>query len=90
MGYFCNPAVGLIPRYRFDTHDGDTFLEDDEGLDLDEIEAVRLPTQSGLADMACDVVPGDGPERTMVVAVRDQTGKIVLRATLMLMVEIQP
>jgi hypothetical protein len=79
-----------MPRYFFDTDDGDTFLEDDEGLDLGGIEEIRLQAQSGLADMARDVVPGDGPERTMVVAVRDAAGKIVLRAALVLMVEIQP
>ncbi len=82
--------MGTMPHYFFDTDDGDTFLEDDEGQDLDGIEQVRLQAQSGLADMARDVVPGDGPERTMVVTVRDQAGKIVLRATLVLMVEIHP
>jgi hypothetical protein len=40
--------------------------------------------------MARDVVPGDGPERTMVVAVRDGAGKIVLRAALSLNVEVEP
>ncbi len=79
-----------MPRYFFDTYDGDTYYQDDEGQDLDGIEEVRLQAQSGLADMARDVVPGDGPERTMVVAVRDQAGKIVLRAALVLMVEIWP
>ncbi len=78
-----------MPRYFFDTHDGDTFLPDDEGQNLDGIEEVRLQTQSGLADMARDLVPGDGPERTMVVAVRDEAGKIILRAALVLMVEIR-
>ena len=79
-----------MARYFFDTHDGDTYLQDDEGQDLDGIEEVRLQAQSGLADMARDVVPGDGPERTMVVAVRDEAGKIILRAALILMVEVQP
>ena len=79
-----------MPRYFFDTDDGDTFHEDEEGVDLNGIEEVRLQAQSGLADMARDVVPGDGPERTMVVAVRDQAGKIVLRAALVLMGEIGP
>ena len=79
-----------MPRYFFDTHDGDTYLEDDEGQDLDGIEEVRLQAQSGLADMARDVVPGNGPERTMVVAVRDESGKVVLNASLVLRVEIKP
>jgi hypothetical protein len=79
-----------MPRYYFDTHDGGTYLPDDEGQDLDGMEAARLQAQTGLADIARDVVPGDGPERTMVVAVRDEAGKLVLRAALVLMVEIQP
>ena len=78
-----------MPRYFFDTHDGDTYLQDLAGQDLDGIEEVRLQAQSGLADMARDVVPGNGPERTMVVTVRDEAGKIVLRAALILMVEIR-
>ena len=70
--------MGTMPRYFFDTDDGDTFNEDEEGIDLDGIEEVCLQAQSGLAGIARDVVPGDGPERTMVVAV------------LILTVEIQP
>jgi hypothetical protein len=48
-----------MPRYFFDTHDGDTFLPDDEGQEFDGIEAVRLQAQGGLADLARDVVPGE-------------------------------
>ncbi len=40
--------------------------------------------------MARDVVPGDGPERTIMVRVRDETGKTVLRAALSLLVEVEP
>ncbi len=79
-----------MPRYFFDTDDGDGFLWDDEGLDLDGIEAVRFQAQSGLADMARDVVPGDGIQRTMVVRVRDESGDVVLNASLVLRVEIKP
>ncbi len=78
-----------MPRYFFDTDDGDTFHEDEEGVDLNGIEEVRLQAQSGLADMARDVVPGDGPERTMTVRVRDGTGKTVLRGALVLMAEVE-
>ncbi len=83
------PFVTTMPLYFFDTHDGDTYLQDDEGQDLDGIEEVRLQAQSGLADMARDVVPGHGPERTMADRVRDGTGKTVLRGALVLMVEVE-
>ncbi len=79
-----------MARYFFDTDDGDTFHEDDEGLELDGMEEVRLQAQTGLADMARDVVPGDGPERTMTVRVRDEDGNTVLRAALVLTVEFGP
>ncbi len=71
-------------------HDGDTYFEDDEGQELDGIEEVRLQAQSGLAGIARDVVPGDRPERAVAVQVRDKAGKVVLRATLVLMVKILP
>jgi hypothetical protein len=45
-----------MPRYYIDTDDGDGSVWDDEGQDLDGIEAVRVEAQSGLADMARDVV----------------------------------
>ncbi len=80
----------MMTRYFFDTDDGDTFHEDDEGQELDGIEEVRLQAQSGLADMARDVVPGDGPERTMTVRVRDKSGNTVLRAALVLTIEFGP
>jgi hypothetical protein len=78
-----------MPRYYFDTHDGDMPFPDVEGQDRNSMEEVRIQAQAGLADMARDVVPRDGPERTMVVAVRDEAGKIVLRAALILMVDIR-
>ena len=78
-----------MPRYYFDTDDGDGFIEDDEGQDLDGIEVARLQAQSGLADMARDVVPGDGTQRVMKVRVRDKTGNTVLCAVLTLQVQME-
>ena len=82
-------SCGLCP-YFFDTDDGDGFLWDDEGQDLDGIEEVRLQAQSSLADIARDVLPGDGMHRTMVVRVRDESGDVVLNASLVLRVELKP
>ena len=80
---------GSMPRCYFDTSDGDTFVKDEEGITLRGVEATRLQAQGAPADMARDVVPGDGPDRTMTVQVRDRAGKVVLRAALVLRVEIQ-
>ena len=79
-----------MPRYYFDTDDGDGFIRDEEGQDLDGVEAARLQAQAGLADMARDVVPGDGLQRRIMVRVRDESGKSVLRASLVLKVDLQP
>jgi hypothetical protein len=79
-----------MARYFFDTDDGETFLEDEDGIELDGVESARFQAQRGLVDMARDVVPGGGPRRTMTVRVRDETGRPVLRAALALIVEQEP
>ena len=50
--------MGTMPSYYLYTNDGDAFQEDEEGIDLDRIEEIRLQAQCGLADMARDVVRG--------------------------------
>ena len=74
-----------MPRYYFDTHDGNRLVPDEEGLDLDNIEAARMEAQRGIATMAGDVFP-DGDHREIVVTVRDGSGP-VLRVRLLLVVE---
>jgi hypothetical protein len=76
-----------MPRYYFDTFDGDALSQDDEGLELDGIEAARHEARKTLPDMARDKVPDDGDRRTMTVKVRDETGKVVITASLSLLVE---
>ena len=70
-----------MPRYFFDTHDGERQLRDEEGsklLGLQEAcdEAIRL-----LPGIARDVLPG-GDRRDFVSTVRDERGRLVFRATL--------
>jgi hypothetical protein len=79
-----------MPLYFFDTDDGRMPITDDEGLELEGVQAARLQAQSALADIARDVVPGDGFHRTMTARVRDETGRTVLRATLVLTIEMEP
>ncbi len=79
-----------MPRYYFDEHDGDTFTKDEEGLELDGIEAARAEARKALPDIARDVLPKDGDRRTMVVKVRDEAGKVVITATLSLLIEPAP
>ena len=76
-----------MPRYYFDEYDGETVTQDDEGLELDGIEAARAEARKALPDIARDVLPEDGDRRTMVVKVRDEAGKVVITATLTMLIE---
>ncbi len=79
-----------MPRYYFDTEDGQHFIEGQEGFDLYGLKEARLQAQAALADIARDHVPGDGDQRTMMCRVRDESGKTVLLASLVLMVQENP
>jgi hypothetical protein len=79
-----------MPRYFFDTDTGQHFIKDEEGLDLYSLTEARLQAQAALADIACDHVPGDGDQRTMACRVRDEGGKTVLLASLVLMIQENP
>jgi hypothetical protein len=70
-----------VPRYFFDTYDGDLFLPDDQGIELEDLAAVKAEASRGLADMAGDELP-DGDQRSFVVRVRDEAGEVVLQAAL--------
>ena len=72
-----------MPRYFFDTDDGDQSFRDDEGLDLPHVEAAREAALDALPDMARDKMP-DGDRRTFVATVRDAYGVVVYSATLSL------
>jgi hypothetical protein len=66
--------------------DGNVFVSDDEGQELNDLEAARALAQEELPQMAPDELPG-GDQRTFIVSVRDETGQVVLRAALSLIVE---
>ena len=72
-----------MPRYFFDTDDGDRSHRDDDGLDLPHPEAARRAALDALPDMARDKMP-DGDRRTLVAAVQDERGTVVYAATLSL------
>ncbi|WP_262267700.1 MULTISPECIES: DUF6894 family protein [Microvirga] len=75
-----------MPRYFFDTYDGDVLVPDDVGQELENLEAAKAVAQEELPLMAQDELP-DGDERTFIVSVRDEAGHVVLRAALSLIVE---
>ncbi len=70
-----------MPRYFFDTHDGDHLVIDEEGLELDNLAYVRREALSALSDIARDAVP-KGPKHAMFISVRDERRNVIFRATL--------
>ena len=75
-----------MPRFFFDTYDGDRFILDDTGIEMEDLEAAKAEAQKALPEMASDRLP-DGDQRTFIVSVRDEAGQVVLRAALSLVVE---
>jgi hypothetical protein len=65
-----------MPRFFFDTRDNDFFLEDQEGLDFPDLEAVKVEAAKALAELARDVIPGS-LKRELAVEVRDELGPIL-------------
>ncbi len=69
-----------MARYFFDTRDNDQFIDDDVGLELDDLEAVKTQAALSLAEMARDVLPGS-MKRVLTVEVRDGQ-QAILRAVM--------
>ena len=69
-----------MPHYFFDTRDGETFIEDHEGLDLPDFEAAKKAAALSLAELAREVIAGS-ERRILIVEVREGR-KPVLEARL--------
>ncbi len=78
-----------MPRYFFDTYDGNQFVSDTEGLELKDVDLAKAEAQKALPDLARDALPA-GDQKTFIVSVRDEAGQVVLRAALSLIVETAP
>jgi len=75
-----------MPRFFFDTYDGERFFPDESGLEFESIAAAKAEAQKALPDMAGEVLPVDN-HRTFVVNVRDEADRVVLRIALSLVIE---
>ncbi|MBL0408263.1 hypothetical protein JKG68_30750 [Microvirga aerilata] len=75
-----------MPRFFFDTYDGDSLVTDDEGLELGDLEAAKIEAQTTLPHMARDKLP-DADQRVFMVSVRDEAGQVVMRLALTMVVE---
>ena len=63
--------------YFFDTRDNGDVLVDDVGLELPNLDAVKVQAARSLAQIALDVLPGS-IKRTLGVDVRDAEGQPVM------------
>jgi hypothetical protein len=77
-----------MPRYFFDTRDGDNTMIGDEALEFQDLEAARQDAAGALAEMAREVLPLS-QQRKMVLDVRSETGERVLSLSLTFAVERQ-
>ena len=57
-------------RYFFDTRDNGAFIEDELGIELASLDAVKAQAALSLAELARDVLPGS-IRRVLSVEVRD-------------------
>ena len=70
-----------MPRFYFDSRDGDSFIFDEDGLTFPDIETARDQATAALADMARDVLPGS-LRRELTIEVRDENKEALLRTSL--------
>jgi hypothetical protein len=75
-----------MPRYYFDIYDGEQSVADEDGMELDDIEASKREVRQVLASLARDVVR-NGKHQSFTVNVRDEAGQIMLRGILSLVIE---
>ena len=79
-------AAGGMPRYYFDTRDGNDVLCDDEGLELPGLDIARAEAARTVAEMARDRLPGEEC-REIAVEVLDEARRPLFRAALWFEIE---
>ena len=72
-----------MPRYHFDSDDGQRQIVDDDGYELSGPEAAQEEALTLLTSFARAALKGDG-SRDVRVAVRNEAGDVVYRATMTL------
>jgi hypothetical protein len=71
-----------VPLYYFDSRDGESFIEDEDGLQFPDLETARDQATAALADLAKDVLPGS-IRRELAIEVQDEYKEPLLRTSLM-------
>jgi hypothetical protein len=76
-----------MPLYFFDSNDGDDFIRDEEGVELDGIDAARDEATAALAGIAKDALPKT-TRRELSIEVRDECDRLLIRASLWFEVQV--
>ena len=72
-----------MPRFYFDTHDGDIAIRDEVGVNLTALENVSSTTRDLLFDLGhAELMRGE--ERVFTAVVRNSTGDAVYQASMTL------
>ena len=79
-------GLARMPRYYFDSRDGEELVSDDTGVILPSIEHAREQAAQALAELAKDVLAGS-VHRELATEIRNEAGEPLLRATLVFEVE---
>ncbi len=70
-----------MPRFFFDTHDGE-WDRDDVGIECANVDVACQEAKRALPDMAFDRTPRDGDQHTITVLVSDENRQPVYTASL--------
>jgi hypothetical protein len=72
-----------MPRYYFDIQKGLMVTPDEDGLELDDLDAAECEAMRAVAALGRDLLPASDPQE-VAIAVRDDYGQQVLIATVSL------
>ena len=70
-----------MPRFYFDSRDGESLVCDEDGLDLPDLAAACEEASRALGEIIKDILP-DGDERVIAIAARDEDGRLLFTATI--------
>ncbi|MER8930356.1 hypothetical protein NKI34_32525 [Mesorhizobium sp. M0700] len=73
-------------RYFFDSGDAEHLVQDDMGVECEGIAAARQAAVDGLIDLAREAL-GGSEQQQLLVDIRDESGRKILRLSLILKIE---
>lgn len=76
-----------MPRYYFDTKNGGMAMPDRVGLVVDDLGEMRRRAFEALRGLAGDELRDGEDARAVTVRVRDETGRLVLHASMTVVID---